>query len=209
MATGPNRWFFDAWSRIYDLPLVQLATYRPVQSAVLRVLREHPGPRVLDLGCGTGLFATRLRRELRSVKVVGCDFSRGMLQQARARSHAVRWVQGDAGRLPFHDQTFDAIVSTEAFHWFPDQKAALAECLRVLTPGGRLLLALVNTPASLVSNVMYVGSRLVGEPFYWPTVREMRTRVESAGFRVERQQRIFRVPGFLLPPVLTSAVRPD
>jgi len=203
-----NRWFFDAWSRIYDLPPVQMATYRPVHNAVLGALRERRCRRLLDLGCGTGLFAARLRRELPALRVVGCDFSAGMLRQAHARSDAVPWVQGDAGRLPFRDGAFDAIVSTEAFHWFPDQKAALAECWRVLAPGGRLLLALVNTPVALVSDVMHLGSRLVGEPFYWPTVSEMRARVESAGFQVEQQRRIFRLPGFLLPPVLTCAVRP-
>jgi ubiquinone/menaquinone biosynthesis C-methylase UbiE len=205
---GPNRWFFDAWSRIYDFPLVQLATYRPVHSAVLQALRGRPCRRVLDLGCGTGQLAARLQLELHDAHVVGCDFSAGMLRQARVRTRTVRWIQGDAGRLPFRAGVFDAIVSTEAFHWFPDQDAALAECFRVLAPDGRLLLALVNTPAALVSEVIHAGSRLVGEPFYWPTVQQMRTQVEAAGFRVEQQRRVFRLPGFLLPPVLTCAVRP-
>ncbi len=88
------------------------------------------------------------------------------------------------------------------------QAKRLAEFFRVLGPGGRLLLALVNTPTELVSEVMHAGSQLVGEPFYWPTTRQLRRRVEAAGFRVEAQRRVFRVSGFLLPPVLTRAVRP-
>jgi len=204
---GPNRWFFDVWSRIYDLPLVQRATYRPVHDAVLRTLREFRVHRVLDIGCGTGQLAVRIREDLPAISIVGCDFSAGMLQRAVARSETIDWVRGDAGRLPFGDGAFDAIVSTEAFHWFPDQDRALLEFLRVLKPGGRLLLALVNTPTALVSEVMHLGSRLVGEPFYWPTTAQMRQRVEHAGFKVESQRRIFRVPGFLLPPVLTCAVR--
>jgi ubiquinone/menaquinone biosynthesis C-methylase UbiE len=208
---GAQRWFFDAWARVYDFPVVQMATYRPVHDAVLRVLREAAVRRVLDIGCGTGQLVTRIAETLPRVRVVGCDFSAGMLRRAAARSgskHAARWVQGDAGRLPFRDGAFDAVVSTEAFHWFPDQHAALRELFRVLAPGGRLVLALVNTPAPLVSDVMYAGSRLVGEPFYWPTIRQMRRRVEAAGFRVESQRRVFRLPGFLLLPVLTRAVRP-
>jgi ubiquinone/menaquinone biosynthesis C-methylase UbiE len=205
---GPNRWFFDAWSRIYDLPLVQRATYRPVHDAVLRALREFHTRRVLDIGCGTGQLAVRIHAELPAVSIVGCDFSAGMLLRAAARSDAIAWVRGDAARLPCRDGAFDAIVSTEAFHWFPDQDGALREFYRVLKPGGRLLLALVNTPTSLVSEIMHAGSRLVGEPFYWPTTAQMRRRVEGAGFEVESQQRIFRVPGFLLPPVLTRALRP-
>jgi len=205
---GPNRWFFDAWSRIYDLPLVQRATYRPVHDVVLRALHETGSRRVLDIGCGTGQLAARIHQELPAAAIVGCDFSAGMLARAAARLDAINWVRGDAGRLPFHDRIFDAIVSTEAFHWFPDQDGALRELYRVLRPGGRLLLALVNTPTTLVSEVMYLGSRLVGEPFYWPTTAQMRRRVENAGFGVESQRRIFRLPGFLLPPVLTCAVRP-
>ena len=208
---GAQRWFFDAWARVYDFPVVQLATYRPVHDAVLRALRAAAVRRVLDIGCGTGQLATRIAQTLPRARVVGCDFSAGMLRRASARSsgnRGARWVQGDAGRLPFRDGAFDAVVSTEAFHWFPDQEAALRELFRVLVPGGRLLLALVNTPARLVSEVMHAGSRLVGEPFYWPTTTQLRRQVQDAGFTVESQRRIFRIPGFLLPPVLTCAVRP-
>jgi SAM-dependent methyltransferase len=203
-----ERWFFDAWSVFYDLPFVQRLTYRPVHEAVLRVLRRHEPRELLDLGCGTGLLTRRIWRTLPNASVVGCDFSHGMLRRAEENDHHGVWVQGDATRLPFGDARFDAIVSTEAFHWFPDQRAAIDECFRVLAPGGRLLVALVNPPVEAMSSAMYLGSRLVGQPFYWPTRERMRELVESAGFRVEEQQRLYRLPaGLLLPPVLTVAVR--
>jgi hypothetical protein len=54
-----------------------------------------------------------------------------------------------------------------------------------------------------------VGSRLLGEPLYWPTRKRMRKQVEAAGFRVERQRRIFRIPASLaFPAILTIALRP-
>jgi len=230
--SGPSRSFFDLWAHVYDFAPVQAAVYRPVHDAVLRALRAGPHGAVLDVGCGTGQLVRRLTRLGGGTRVVGCDYSSGMLRQAagrlrpsrgregvaaparggaaRSRAHArnVVLVQGDAGRLPFRDATFDAIVSTEAFHWFPDQPAALREFFRVLVPGGRLLLALVSPPA-LVSEVTYLASRLVGQPFYWPTMAGMRERLEAAGFRVERQRRVFRMPGFLVLPVLTLARRED
>lgn len=51
---GPHRSFFDLWSHVYDLPVVQWAIYRPVQEAVLGELRRPLARRILDVGCGTG-----------------------------------------------------------------------------------------------------------------------------------------------------------
>jgi ubiquinone/menaquinone biosynthesis C-methylase UbiE len=204
---APHRLLFDLWSRVYDAPPVQRLTYRPGQDAVLRALCAAPPRRVLDVGCGTGQLAVRLRREL-GCRVVGCDFSRGMLGQARLRGPRQLFVQGDAQRLPFADAAFDALVSTEAFHWFPDPDAALAEFRRVLEPGARLLVAFVNPPFRLLSAASRLGSELLGEPFTWPTPGALRRRFERAGFRVLSQQRVLRLPApFLFPTVLTEALR--
>jgi SAM-dependent methyltransferase len=208
-ATGPDRWFFDLWSQFYDLELVQRLTYRPVHDAVLRALGSQPLHRLLDIGCGTGLLTSRLRLAQPGAQVVGCDFSDGMVHQAAARERAVRWLRGDATRLPFRDATFDAVLSTESFHWFPDQAAALTEFFRVLVPGGRILVALVNPPFELLGHGTRLLSRLAGEPFDWPTREQMAARVRAAGFRVRAQRRIFRLPaGVIFPPVLTVAERP-
>ncbi len=218
MATdGPTRRFFDTWSMVYDFPLVQHATYRPVHDVVMRTLAAEPCARVLDIGCGTGRLAERLVAEPAVRSVVGCDFSAGMLAHAADRLRAgpaaiarkATLVRGDATRLPFTDEAFDAAVSTEAFHWFPDQDAALRDLHRVLRPGGRLLLALVSPPFEFIADAFEVGMRLAGQPLWWTTPSRLATQVKAAGFRVERQRRIFRIPGFLLLPTLTVARRPD
>ena len=204
---GPQRGFFDIWSRVYDLAPVQAAIYHPVHDAVLGELRAHPAGRLLDVGCGTGDLTARLRRELTTDLVAGCDFSAGMLEQAAARTRAVRWLQGDATRLPFTDATFEAVLSTEAFHWFPDPDAALREFRRVLGPGGRLLVALVNVRVPTTSRLAHAGSKALGQPAHWPTRAEMAERVRDAGFTVERQKRILRLGGLLIPTVLTVGVK--
>jgi SAM-dependent methyltransferase len=209
VANAPRRWFFDVWSTFYDQPLVQRLTYRPVHDAVLAALRSDPPRRVLDLGCGTGLLTARLQRALPGAQLVGTDLSAGMLARAARRHPPVRAVQATAVALPFRDARFDAIVSTEAFHWFPDQAAALGECFRLLAPGGRLLLALVNPPLRAIGDVAFAASTLLGEPFRWPTADDLRALLGAAGFEVAEQRRIYRIPaGLLLPPVLSIARRP-
>jgi ubiquinone/menaquinone biosynthesis C-methylase UbiE len=207
--SGPDRRLFDLWSRVYDAPLVQRLTYRPEHDAVLAALRRVDHGQVLDVGCGTGQLARRIERDLPRAWVAGCDFSIGMLREsARGGRGSVR-IQGDALHLPFGDASFDAVVSTEAFHWFPDQRVALAEFFRVLRPKGRLLVSLVNPRLDAMTRLTRAGSRLVGEPLYWPTRARMRRQVEAAGFEGVTQRFVLRLPAaFILPSVLTQAVRP-
>jgi ubiquinone/menaquinone biosynthesis C-methylase UbiE len=206
---GPDRGFFDLWSRFYDAPLVQRLTYRPEHDAVLRGLRRAPHARVLDVGCGTGLLAARIGRELPKTRVIGCDFSHGMLARAAAHRRVKALVQASALSLPFRDGSFDAIVTTEAFHWFPDQQRALAEFHRVLAPKGRVFVSLVNPPLEIMARIGRRLSRALGEPAHWPTRAGMRRLFERAGFQVESQSLVLRVPATLvLPSILTIASRP-
>lgn len=103
-----------------------------------------PAPLVLDVGTGTGrlpralLFQPRFRGH-----VVGLDLSRRMLSYAAhyTRPHAdrVTLIWQDARFLPFPDDTFDAVTSLEMLEFTPDPRAVLAEMVRVLRPGGILL----------------------------------------------------------------------
>jgi ubiquinone/menaquinone biosynthesis C-methylase UbiE len=206
---GPDRLLFDIWSRFYDAPLVQRLTYRPEQDAVLRELRKAKPGRVLDIGCGTGLLAGRIGLELAGADVVGCDFSRGMLEKASANAPGASLARGSAIALPFQDQCFEAVLSTEAFHWFPDQPAALREFHRVLVPGGHLLVSLIHPHLESLSRAGDRMMRMIGEPAHWPTRHAMHRQVEKAGFRVVSQRFVLRLPATLvLPSFLTVAVRP-
>jgi ubiquinone/menaquinone biosynthesis C-methylase UbiE len=95
--------------------------------------------RVLEVGVGTGRIALPLAAHVQSV--AGIDLARPMLDRLRAkqRGEPVYPVQGDATRLPFPDDLFDAVVATHVFHLIPDWQGALRETARVLQPGGVLL----------------------------------------------------------------------
>ena len=100
------------------------------------------GQRVLDVACGTGIVARQAAASVgASGQVVGLDLNDDMLRVARAAAATtvppIEWRQGDAGRLPFPDGSFDAVVCEQAIQFFPDPDAAVREMRRVLSPGGR------------------------------------------------------------------------
>lgn len=138
---------FRAWSRSYDRSVLQLLLFGPSHRALIRRLEAKFGDRpfrVLDVGCGTGVFAERMRASLPNAEVWGVDLVSAMLDKGRDRwrAHAGRVVpvQGDSERLPFGTGTFDAITCANSFHHYPRQDRAVAEMRRVLAPGGSLLL---------------------------------------------------------------------
>ena len=200
---SPVARFFDRVSKVYDTQLLQMLVYRPAQDLALDRLREHGAKRILDVGCGTGIFTTRMH-EVLGAEVVGCDLSEQMLAQARERSAAVDWTRGDVTQLPLGDQSVDAVVCTEAFHWF-DQSAALAEFHRVLRTDGLLLIAMINPRTVLGSRLLGEQARVLGAGT-WPSQARMRSLVEGAGFRVVKQHRVRRLASVALPTVLTESI---
>jgi ubiquinone/menaquinone biosynthesis C-methylase UbiE len=202
-----RRTFFDIWSRFYDAPPAQWMVYRPVHEAVLAELRTQPVRRVLDVGCGTGILTARAGALLSGL-VCGFDLSFGMLEQA-TRRRLGPWVQADAVRLPARSESADAVISTEAFHWFSDHDAVLREFRRVLVPGGRMILAVVNPRGVAAARMAQNLFARAGQPAYWPTRAEMRARVEAAGLRVHRQSPVLRVFGLSFPTVVTVAHRTE
>jgi ubiquinone/menaquinone biosynthesis C-methylase UbiE len=98
------------------------------------------GARILDVGCGTGRWLRRYR-EL-GFRPVGVDRTPAMLELARRRDSATPLVAGEAHRLPFASAQFDCVSDVTVVQHIPSalQPVALAEMMRVLAPGGKLIL---------------------------------------------------------------------
>jgi len=139
-------WLYDliAWryDRIkkFDLPVEAGLIGLPLMEALILI----DEPLILDVAAGTGRVARALLRQPGfDGSVVNLDLSARMLMEGQrvcetwpGRTH---WLRGSTQPLPFAAGTFDAVTCLEALEFFPDAEAALAECARVLRPGGVLV----------------------------------------------------------------------
>lgn len=104
------------------------------QQLVAAVVRQNP-TRILDLACGSGDVTTMLREALPKAQVVGLDFSRPLLTQAKGHGLA-ELAEADALKLPFADGSFDAVTIAFGLRNFSDRAAGLNEIARILKQGG-------------------------------------------------------------------------
>jgi len=138
---------------VYGFDLVALIfgdSYHPGGASLTRRLAERidlrPGERVIDVACGIGSSALLLAGESQ-VDMVGVDLGASQIARARVRAadaglgDRARFEVGDAERLPFGDNQFDAAVCECALCTFPDKPIAAAELARVVRPGGRVGIA--------------------------------------------------------------------
>jgi len=111
--------------------------------SVARSIRERvslvPGESLLDIGTGTGIVLRSFTST--ATRLTGCDRSIGMIDIARSRVPAGRFVAADAVTLPFRDASFDAVTASFVLSHLGSHEAGLAEARRVLKPGGRFTMA--------------------------------------------------------------------
>lgn len=193
---------FDGVSARYDLtnailsggnaPLWRIATTRAVN--------PQPGERVLDVACGTGTSTAALAKT--GARVVGVDFSSGMIEKAADRHPKIEFLKADATSLPFGENEFDAVTISFGLRNIADPHAALAEFYRVLTPGGRVVVCEFSLPPLSIVRAGYLtylrhvlptiargassnpsAYRYLGESIEdWPDQAELASWMRRAGF---------------------------
>ena len=130
---------------ILDRPMLQLTT-------------EIPSSAALDVGCGEGRFCRLLRQ--RGVKAVGLDSSPTLLKEARHRDPNGEYVLGRVESLPFAEARFDVVIAYLSLVDFADLRAAIREIARVLAPGGRFLIANLNSQATAGFEVGWLDDQM-------------------------------------------------
>ena len=200
---------FGRWSQGYDRCILQRLLFGPSHRAIIARVRARSGERplaILDVGCGTGVFASRIRAASPQSTVWGVDLVSAMLTQGRARWRSdpehVAAVQGDSERLPFPAGAFDVVTCANSFHHYPHQDRAVAEMYRVLKPGGRLFLVdgcCDGLWGWFIYDVCVAG--VEGDVLH-ASARRIRNLFGEAGF-VETSQRVYHG---LAPFLLTEGV---
>ncbi len=151
---------FTGIARRYDL-LNHLLSFNQDKSwrrqTAARVAAHAP-QRVLDLAAGTGDLALAVKQASPGAHVLLCDFTHAMLQLAPAKFNGktgASFATADALHLPFADNQFDALTIGFGFRNFADRAAGLAECRRVLRPGGRLWILEFSQPEGVLFGPFY------------------------------------------------------
>jgi ubiquinone/menaquinone biosynthesis C-methylase UbiE len=143
-------------------------------------LIETDAPRVLDVACGTGRVSRALLRQTAfDGVVINVDLAERMMKIGReAAPHwpgRVHWLRSPADQLSFPDNTFDCVTCLEALEFFPDARAALAACVRVLKPGGLLV---------VTNRVGWEAPLILGKTFSRPAFTQLLTEFPLIVLRV-------------------------
>jgi demethylmenaquinone methyltransferase/2-methoxy-6-polyprenyl-1,4-benzoquinol methylase len=143
------RAMFDRIAGVYDAmnSVMTVGMHHRWRERAADLARVGPGDSVLDVASGTGDLAVELKRRVGpSGTVVGSDFSEGMLELARKKSGDVRWEWANALDLSYETDSFDAATVGFGARNFADLGAGLREMVRVVRPGGRVVVLEITTP---------------------------------------------------------------
>lgn len=194
-----------------------LSTRWVLEERLLDALPE--GAHVLDVGAGAGKFAVALAALRPDLRITGIDNSPHQVARAEraARDLAgrVRFLAGSALALPFADGAFDGVMSCGSIKHWPDRARGLAECLRVLAPGGPLVLTEVDRGCSFEDAKSFVARWPIPGLLAPVALTMFRTWVAGQSLDIEearalaarvplRDPVVERVPGF---PLLLLAGR--
>jgi len=139
---------FDEWpekyDRWFDTPIGTLVKKYEVE-LLMDLLQPSPGEKILDVGCGTGVFTLDILAF--GPRVTGLDISQPMLKRAgfKTEGYPFQGLAADMSYLPFVDECFDKVVSVTAIEFVEDAKGAIAELFRVTKKGGIIVVTTLNS----------------------------------------------------------------
>jgi demethylmenaquinone methyltransferase/2-methoxy-6-polyprenyl-1,4-benzoquinol methylase len=151
-----SKMFDDVASR-YDFlnDLLSLGQTKVWRKSVTSIIAPKSGMKILDIAAGTGSSSRPLVNK--GAEVIALDFSAGMLAQGRKQHKDINFVQGDALKLPFDENSFDVTTISFGLRNTSNTSTALQEALRVTKPGGKVVIAEFSHPVNKLFRLIYLN----------------------------------------------------
>ena len=148
---------FDDVANRYDFlnDLLSLGRTKAWRRAVTSIIAPKPGMKILDIAAGTGSSSRPLVDK--GAEVTALDFSQGMIEQGRKQNKNITFVQGDALKLPFEDNSFEVTTISFGLRNTSSTEIALKEALRVTKDGGRIVVAEFSHPVNPIFKKIYLN----------------------------------------------------
>ena len=194
---------FDDVAHRYDFlnNLLSLGRTKAWRRVVTSIIAPKPGMKILDIAAGTGSSSRPLVDK--GAEVTALDFSHGMIEQGHKQNKNINFVQGDALKLPFEDNSFDVTTISFGLRNTSNTEKALKEALRVTKDGGRIVVAEFSHPVNPVFKKIYLNYLMKALPVIvkkisknpdayiylaesiraWPDQAELASIMRDSGFK--------------------------
>jgi len=194
---------FDDVANRYDFlnDLLSLGRTKAWRRAVTSIIAPKPGMKILDIAAGTGSSSRPLVDK--GAEVTALDFSQGMIEQGRKQNKNINFVQGDALKLPFEDNSFEVTTISFGLRNTSNTEIALKEALRVTKDGGRIVVAEFSHPVNPIFKKIYLNYLMKALPVIvkkisknpdayiyladsiraWPDQAELASIMRDSGFK--------------------------
>jgi demethylmenaquinone methyltransferase/2-methoxy-6-polyprenyl-1,4-benzoquinol methylase len=194
---------FDDVANRYDFlnDLLSLGRTKAWRRVVTSIIAPKPGMKILDIAAGTGSSSRPLVEK--GAEVTALDFSQGMIEQGRKQNKNIKFVQGDALKLPFEENSFDVTTISFGLRNTSSTEIALKEALRVTKDGGRIVVAEFSHPVNPIFKKIYLNYLMKALPVIvkkisknpdayiylaesiraWPDQAELASIMRDSGFK--------------------------
>lgn len=186
-------YFYEEFAGEFDSKMNMYDTNKRLDVVFNELLKEDiAGKKVLDAGCGTGWFSKGAAG--RGAYVVSMDLGEKLLAEVAKKVNSER-VVGSILEMPFPDNWFDIVISSEVIEHTPEPFAGVKEMYRVLKPGGVLVL---TTPNKFWYFSVWIANKLGLRPYQglenWTGWLEMKRKLAAAGFTTEKMAGVHLLP---------------
>ena len=194
---------FDDVANRYDFlnDLLSLGRTKAWRRVVTSIIAPKPGMKILDIAAGTGASSRPLVDK--GAEVTALDFSQGMIEQGRKQNKNIKFVQGDALKLPFEENSFDVTTISFGLRNTSSTEIALKEALRVTKDSGRIVVAEFSHPVNPIFKKIYLNYLMKALPVIvkkisknpdayiylaesiraWPDQAELASIMRDSGFK--------------------------